>query len=464
MLQRRIGRGSQRFRAYHARKKANVLPPRAKPLRVPRIDLDGETRRVARRATVGGSVAIDELDALLEQPRFFEKKLERFLQRLDAKKVRVEIRPMDSDDHLIRDAAPGPHGTAVADPVQYYFQEVARIHRLRKAGELRMAQRLEFLRARVMRALAVLQRRGVEAVAVDKDLPAGQSGLGLTLRGEALTEEKVRARRLVLPLEHLRSRLTEYKFVRDEFVERNLHLVVDAAMRYRHLGTMVWDLIQEGNLGLMRAVERYDWRKNLRFSTYASWWIDQAMVRGCLNNLRTIRVPIYVYKKLNEVRNRLLASGHAEGLSSEDAAEAWREANVPKEKVELFLSVDRFIYSLNQMLPEGKKELGDILEDDRAPDPSEQIERRLVIERIHHVLDVLTERERRILELRFGIGNPKTHTLEEVSQVFGISRERVRQLQKQALERLRGIAEGSGLEDPEGRERVLVGAGASPAA
>ncbi|HIE33239.1 MAG TPA: sigma-70 family RNA polymerase sigma factor [Thermodesulfobacteriaceae bacterium] len=240
--------------------------------------------------------------------------------------------------------------------------------------------------------------------------------------------------------EEVEVRVSEIEAAKDEMVRANLRLVVSIAKRYIGQGLPLADLIQEGNLGLMRAVFRFDYRKGNKFSTYASWWIRQAITRAILDKTRTIRLPVHFL----ELRSQFFKAFYelVKELGREPTpAELSERTGLPQEKILAIFEASREPVSLELPIGDEDSTLGDFIENKDSPSPYEEVKDRDLSEKIRSLLSTLSPREEKIIRLRFGIGEEDEYTLEEIGRRFGVSRERIRQIEKKALSRLRQMTQ-----------------------
>ena len=300
------------------------------------------------------------------------------------------------------------------DPVRMYLKEIGKVSLLSADEEI---------------SLATAMSAGVEA---KQKLEEAEKN------GTELSEEEMKA---------LKSAVKKGERSKQRLAEANLRLVVSIAKRYVGRGMLFLDLIQEGNLGLIKAVEKFDYTKGYKFSTYATWWIRQAITRAIADQARTIRIPVHMVETINKVirvsRQLLQELGH-----DPSAEEIAAEMNMPVDKVRDILKIAQEPVSLET--PIGEEEdshLGDFIPDEDASEPSEAASFSLLKEQLMEVLDTLTPREKKVLELRFGIVDGRTRTLEEVGKEFNVTRERIRQIEAKALRKLRHPSRSKKLRD-----------------
>ena len=303
---------------------------------------------------------------------------------------------------------------AIDDPVRMYLKEIGKVDLLTPEREVELAQ--------AMGAGAAAKEQLAE----------------LEKLGEPIPEETLR---------ELKKAVKGGERAKQQLAEANLRLVVSIAKRYVGRGMLFLDLIQEGNLGLIKAVEKFDYTKGYKFSTYATWWIRQAITRAIADQARTIRIPVHMVETINKVIrvNRQLLQELGHDPSPEETAE---EMGMPVEKVREILKIAQEPVSLET--PIGEEEdshLGDFIPDEDASEPSEAASFTLLKEQLVDVLSTLTPREEKVLRLRFGIEDGRTRTLEEVGKEFNVTRERIRQIEAKALRKLRHPSRSKKLKD-----------------
>ncbi len=334
----------------------------------------------------------------------------------------------DSEEEPVAASALEVPGEVASDPVRMYLREIGRVPLLKSEDEARLASAMH--------------------------------------KGEVARQSLLRAKDSIKSRARLKAAIDAADLARQRLAEANLRLVVSVAKRYIGRGMSFLDLIQEGNIGLLRAVERFDYSKGYKFSTYATWWIRQAITRAIADQARTIRIPVHMVETINRlirISRRLTQELGREPTSEEIALEmeilpsedrrAILEAQAEGEtldpaldrrlkraalKVRRILKVAQEPMSLETPIgTEENSSLGDFIEDESVPGPVDQASRQLLKEQMQDVLDGLSPREREVLELRFGLRDGQTRTLEEVGQAFGVTRERIRQIEAKALRKLR---------------------------
>ena len=313
-----------------------------------------------------------------------------------------------------------PEGVSVEDPVRMYLKEIGKVPLLSADEEIELAQNMED-----------------GAVATEKiNVLKGR------LDG-ASEEEKAEIKEEIKTLQRDVDKGADAK---KRLAEANLRLVVSIAKRYVGRGMLFLDLIQEGNLGLIKAVEKFDYKKGYKFSTYATWWIRQAITRAIADQARTIRIPVHMVETINKLIrvSRQLLQELGREPSPEEIA---KEMNMPVERVREILKISQEPVSLETPIGEEDSHLGDFIQDDNVPVPADAAAFTLLKEQLEEVLGTLTEREQKVLTLRFGLEDGRARTLEEVGKEFNVTRERIRQIEAKALRKLRHPSRSRKLKD-----------------
>ncbi|UOQ42495.1 RNA polymerase sigma factor RpoD [Halobacillus salinarum] len=338
-----------------------------------------------------GVLAYEEVAEKLSSFELDSDQMDEFYEHLNDQGVEVigdsdqdpSMQQLNKEEEFDLNDLSVPPGVKINDPVRMYLKEIGRVNLLSAKDEISLAQRIE---------------NGDEAA-------------------------------------------------KRELAEANLRLVVSIAKRYVGRGMLFLDLIQEGNMGLIKAVEKFDYRKGYKFSTYATWWIRQAITRAIADQARTIRIPVHMVETINKlirVQRQLLQDLGREPTPEEIA----QDMELTPDKVREILKIAQEPVSLETPIgEEDDSHLGDFIEDQEATSPSDHAAYELLKEQLEDVLDTLTDREENVLRLRFGLDDGRTRTLEEVGKVFGVTRERIRQIEAKALRKLRHPSRSKRLKD-----------------
>ena len=317
-----------------------------------------------------------------------------------------------------------PDGVSIEDPVRMYLKEIGKVPLLTADEEIDLAKAMEAGDA---------ASEGIEEARA---------------KYEEVEDKKSRkAKTLEKKIASMEADIAAGEAAKKRLAEANLRLVVSIAKRYVGRGMLFLDLIQEGNLGLIKAVEKFDYTKGYKFSTYATWWIRQAITRAIADQARTIRIPVHMVETINKlirVSRQLLQEKGREPMPEEIAA----EMNIPVDRVREILKISQEPVSLET--PIGEEEdshLGDFIQDDNVPAPADAATATLLREQLNKVLDTLAEREQKVLRLRFGLDDGRARTLEEVGREFNVTRERIRQIEAKALRKLRHPSRSKQLKD-----------------
>ena len=370
-----------------------------------------------------GTMTYDEIITKLSTTDIDPDQFDTVLETLEAMGVEVIRDANSAEGPQTPEAAPEiddidlsmPEGISIDDPVRMYLKEIGKVPLLSADEEINIAMRME---------------KGDEAKQMLES--------GINADGKPLTDEEKKQCQAAIDDGTQAKRL---------LAEANLRLVVSIAKRYVGRGMLFLDLIQEGNLGLIKAVEKFDYRKGYKFSTYATWWIRQAITRAIADQARTIRLPVHMVETINKLIrvSRQLLQEYGREPTPEEIAKAM---GISEAKVREIIKIAQEPVSLET--PIGEEEdshLGDFIPDDDAPAPAEAASHALMREQLWDVLNTLTPREEKVLRLRFGLDDGRQRTLEEVGKEFNVTRERIRQIESKALRKLRHPSRSKKLKD-----------------
>ena len=370
-----------------------------------------------------GTMTYDEIITKLSTTDIDPDQFDTVLETLEAMGVEVIRDANSAEGPQTPEAAPEiddidlsmPEGISIDDPVRMYLKEIGKVPLLSADEEINIAMRME---------------KGDEAKQMLES--------GVNADGKPLTDEEKKQCQAAIDDGTQAKRL---------LAEANLRLVVSIAKRYVGRGMPFLDLIQEGNLGLIKAVEKFDYRKGYKFSTYATWWIRQAITRAIADQARTIRIPVHMVETINKLIrvSRQLLQEYGREPTPEEIAKAM---GISEAKVREIIKIAQEPVSLET--PIGEEEdshLGDFIPDDDAPAPAEAASHALMREQLWDVLNTLTPREEKVLRLRFGLDDGNQRTLEEVGREFKVTRERIRQIEAKALRKLRHPSRSKKLKD-----------------
>jgi RNA polymerase primary sigma factor len=376
-----------------------------------------EVRELLTRGKEAGFLSSEDITFALTTADLSAEQMEQVLSYLNDEGIEVLESTTDEEDDDLRAEALARKEEELAaksagtgDPVKMYLKSIGRVPLLTAIEEVELSKKVE-------------------------------AGL---FAAEKLGTEKKLSPALRRELDHI---VTEGQVAKDKLVEANLRLVVSIAKRYVGRGMLFLDVIQEGNLGLIRAVEKFDYTKGYKFSTYATWWIRQAITRAIADQARTIRIPVHMVETINKVvrvQRQLLQDLGREPTMEEIG----KEVDLPAEKVEEVLKIAQDPVSLETPIgEEGDSHLGDFIEDSDAVVPVDAASFIMMQEQLESVLHSLTDREKKVVQLRFGLTDGHPRTLEEVGREFGVTRERIRQIESKTLSKLRHPSRSQKLRD-----------------
>ena len=379
--------------------------------------------------------ALDQIYALLleEHIDVIETKEQELVSNDELSSLEKELKDTTLETTLDR--------AVTGDPVRMYLREIGRENLLTATEEIELAKMVEA--QNYLEATERFKKKGTKNPTEDEYADEILEGD----QPKAVRRKKVKEIEAQLEDFLKRNKKFAMRKARDRVVNANLRLVVSIAKRYMNRGLTFSDLIQEGNMGLMRAVDKFDWRRGFKFSTYATWWIRQAITRAIADQARTIRIPVHMIETINKLKRvqRELSQKLEREPTAKEISKAMR---IEVEKVEEILKISQEPSSLQARVGnEGDTELAEFIYDENTESPEDMASYDMLKNHIEEVLDTLSERERKVLELRFGLKDSKPRTLEEVGKVFGVTRERIRQIEAKALRKLRHPSRSRKLKD-----------------